>query len=135
MDQADEANGNGEGGSSIDLRKLFMVVRANLWIICLIVGAALALALVITMLMTPHFTATATVQINNQSAQVLSDEQDPSQSEAASAQDTDRFLKTQIAILNSRAIADRVAQRLRLVDNASFYAGMGVPAPKPTRCL
>lgn len=132
MDQADEPNGAGEAGSSIDLRKLFMVVRANLWIICLIVGAALALALVITMLMTPHFTATSTVQINNQSAQVLADDQDPSQSEAASAGDTDRFLKTQIAILNSRAIADRVAQRLRLVDNASFYAGMGVPAPKPT---
>jgi hypothetical protein len=40
MDQADEPNGAGDAGSSIDLRKLFMVVRANLWIICLIVGGA-----------------------------------------------------------------------------------------------
>jgi capsular exopolysaccharide synthesis family protein len=73
------------------------------------------------------------VQINNQSAQVLGDDQqDASLAEAATAQDTDRFLKTQIAILNSRAIAERVAQRLRLIGNPQFYSAMGVPAPKST---
>ncbi|GHC91802.1 GumC family protein [Novosphingobium pokkalii] len=120
-----------EDAPSFDLRKLLMIVRANLLIIGLIVAICVVLAFVITLLMTPRYTAQATVQINNQSAQVLSDEQDPSQSEAASPQDTDRFLKTQIAILNSRAIAERVAQRLRLIGNPSFYNAMGAPAPKP----
>ncbi|NKJ43250.1 capsular exopolysaccharide synthesis family protein [Novosphingobium sp. SG720] len=120
-------------GSKIDVRKILLVIRANLWLIGLIIAGSLALALVFTMLKTPRYTAVATVQINNQSAQVLGDDQqDASQGEVASPQDTDRFLKTQIAILNSRAIAERVAQRLRLTGNPQFYAGMGVPAPKPT---
>lgn len=120
-----------EDTPSFDLRKLLVIIRANLLIIGLIVAICVVLAFVITLLMTPRYTAQATVQINNQSAQVLSDEQDPSQAEAASPQDTDRFLKTQIAILNSRAIAERVAQRLRLIGNPSFYNAMGVRAPKP----
>ncbi|KPF50467.1 exopolysaccharide biosynthesis protein [Novosphingobium sp. AAP1] len=120
-----------EDAPSFDLRKLLMIVRANLLIIGLIVAISVALAFVTTLLMTPRYTAQATVQINNQSAQVLNDQQDPSQSEAASPQDTDRFLKTQVAILNSRAIAERVAQRLRLIGNPSFYNAMGAPAPKP----
>jgi capsular exopolysaccharide synthesis family protein len=130
---ADVADYDDAGSSKIDVRKILLVIRANLWIIGLIVAGSLALALVFTMLKTPRYTAVATVQINNQSAQVLGDDQqDASQAEAATAQDTDRFLKTQIAILNSRAIAERVAQRLRLIGNPQFYAGMGVPAPKPT---
>jgi len=130
---ADVADYDDAGTSKIDVRKILLVIRANLWIIGLIVAGSLALALVFTMLKTPRYTAVATVQINNQSAQVLGDDQqDASQAEAATAQDTDRFLKTQIAILNSRAIAERVAQRLRLIGNPQFYAGMGVPAPKPT---
>lgn len=120
-----------EDAPSFDLRKLLVIIRANLLIIGLIVAICVVLAFVITLLMTPRYTAQATVQINNQSAQVLSDEQDPSQAEAASPQDTDRFLKTQIAILNSRAIAERVAQRLRLIGNPSFYSAMGVRAPRP----
>lgn len=130
---ADLAEYDDDEGSKIDVRKILLVIRANLWLISLIVAGSLMLALVFTMLKTPRYTAVATVQINNQSAQVLGDDQqDASQAEAASAQDTDRFLKTQIAILNSRAIAERVAQRLRLTGNPQFYAGMGVTAPKPT---
>jgi uncharacterized protein involved in exopolysaccharide biosynthesis len=119
----------GANGPSFDIRKVLTVVRANLWLIGLILAVCVALALTLTMLQTPRYTAQVSVQINNQSAQVLADDQDAASGETVAAQDTDRFLKTQIDILGSRGIAERVAQRLRLIGNARFYAAMGVSAP------
>jgi capsular exopolysaccharide synthesis family protein len=115
--------------SSFDIRKLLIALRANLWIIGVIVCAALGLALVVTMLQTPRYTAEATLQINNQPAQVLGSDQEAGQSDVASPLETERFLQTQLDILSSRAMGERVAQRLRLYGNAKFYAGMGVRTP------
>lgn len=120
----------GGAAPSFDVRKVVTVVRANLWLIGLIVAISVALALAVTMLQTPRYTAQVSVQINNQSDQVLSSDQGSTNTaETVSAQDTERFLKTQIDILSSRAMAERVAQRLRLFGNARFYEAMGVSAP------
>ncbi len=114
---------------SFDIREIITIVRANLQVIIIIIAAALALAVIVTLLQTPRYTATTTLQINDQSAQVLGKEDDTQQDPVVASSDTDRFLQTQVEILKSRALAERVAQKLRLFGNAKFYGAMAVPEP------
>ncbi len=110
------------------VRYVLTLVRRNRWVILAILGAALILALIVTMLDTPRYTAATSVQINDQSEEVLGKDLD-TQSEVNKASDVERFLNTQIEILRSRALAERVARRLELVGNQRFYAAMELPAP------
>jgi len=133
------ANGGyGDGGTyadsepSFDIREIISIVRANLLAINLIVVGTLALAVIVTLLQTPRYTADTTLQINDQSAQIFGKQDDTMQDPVVAASDTDRFLQTQVDILKSRALAERVAQKLRLVGNAKFYDAMGVPQPSGT---
>lgn len=123
--------------SSFDLRSLLHVIRANSVFIAIIFAATLAIAVVVTMLMTPQYTAETTVQINDQTAQVLgkSADADTSDSEQSNAMEAERFLETQLEIINSRALAQRVVQRLNLIGNPAFYKSMGkrMPTRNPTR--
>src|SRR3546814_4338215 len=52
------------GGFEIDFRVLWVILRRNLLLIGSIVAAALVLGLVVTMLMTPRYTAQASMQID-----------------------------------------------------------------------
>ena len=118
-----------ERWEAVNLRQLVLIVRANLLVISIIVVVALTIAILLTMLQTPRFTAETTLQINDQSAQILGKQDDISQDPAVSASDTERFLQTQVDILKSRALTERVAQKLRLVGSAKFYEAMGVRRP------
>src|SRR3546814_17399474 len=59
------------GGFEIDFRVLWVILRRNLLLIGSIVAAALVLGLVVTMLMTPRYTAQASMQIDQEADQVL----------------------------------------------------------------
>lgn len=117
--------------TGFDLRYLAALVRSNLWLILGIVAAALAVALVVTLLQTPRYTAVSTIQINDQSARVLGEQDDNSDVTGGNLWDTERFLKTQTDILRSRGLALRVAQSLKLVGSASFHKAQGAPPPVP----
>ncbi len=118
---------NAEEKQGTDLRKLIVIVLGYGKFIGLVIALSLLAALVVTLVTTPRYTASTTVQINNQTAQVLGKTSGMEQDEAevASTADTDRFLQTQMDIIKSRAIAERVAQRLNLVGNAAFYKAVG----------
>lgn len=116
-------------GGLFNPRHLLALLRANALLIAAIVLASLAVALVATLLTTPRYTATTSFQINEQADRVLKEGDDTlSQTDLY---DTDRFIQTQIDILRSRGLAQRVAQSLRLTTDASFYRGMGVEPPGP----
>lgn len=117
----------GAGSLGPFLRHCMALVRRNLWLLVGIVAALLALALVITMLQTPKYTAQTTLEINERSAQILGDELS-SESSEADVWDIDRFLNTQLDILRSRALAERVAQRLDLYSDERFFAAVGEPS-------
>lgn len=110
------------GPMNFDLRYVVSAVRANLWLILAIIGAVLALALAYTLLQTPRYTASASLQINDSSGRILGDEADPGEEQVTGWYDTERFLKTQTDIIKSRGLAQRVAQRLKLVGSDRFYA-------------
>lgn len=116
-------------GPSFDLRFILAVTRRNMLLIGGIIGLALAFTVVLTLLTTPKYTATAKIQINDSSSRVFSEED--AQDEAVGASwDTDRFLKTQTEIISSRSLALRVAQRLNLAGNPVFFAAQEAQAPE-----
>ncbi|WP_374589433.1 GumC family protein [Novosphingobium sp.] len=114
----------------VDLRYILSAIRANLPVIAAIIAAGLTIAVVATLLDTKRYTAIASIQINDQSQRVLGNEVEADQA-ANTGWDTDRFLQTQVDLLQSRTLAERVMKRLRLEGNASFYAQMEAGRPSP----
>ena len=76
----------------IDFRLILAVIRRRQWWIVGTLALAAAVAVLVTSLQTPLYTAQASVQINDQSDRVLSEGEDTGQ--ANNGYDTDRFLKT-----------------------------------------
>lgn len=114
-------------GGAFNLRYIVSTIRANLWLIIAILVASLALAVGYTMLQTPRYIATATIQINDQGDRVLEKGQETMVS--GDGYDTDRFLQTQIDILSSRGLAQRVSESLRLSGDPSFFTGLEAQPP------
>lgn len=87
------------------------------------VTAACVLAgLIITLLMTPKFTATATIEISREANQVTNFQGVERETSVADQE----FYQTQYGLLQSRSLSERVATHLRLVDDPSFYERFGV---------
>jgi succinoglycan biosynthesis transport protein ExoP len=114
--------------SAIDFRYIAAAIRSNMVLIIAIMLSALALSVVGTLLQTPRYTASTTIQINDASSRVLGDKDDLTGA-SSNMYDTDRFLKTQTDIITSRGLAVRVAQRLKLDGNAEFYRAQEVEPP------
>ena len=117
----------GESAISAAIRHVLSAVRRNIWIAVAIVAACVALALIATLLDTPRYAATSSVQINDQVDEVLGAEFE-TQIAPPSDWDTDRFLNTQLDVLRSRALAERVADALGLAAEDRFFDAMEVPA-------
>ncbi|MDE2561275.1 MAG: polysaccharide biosynthesis tyrosine autokinase [Sphingomonadales bacterium] len=126
---ADDEYLYGESRVGFNLRQVLFQVRANIVGISIIVVSCVVLAAIVTMLQTPRYRALATVQINDQSAQVLGNQDDLTQGDQVNNWDVDRFLQTQVDVLRSRSLAERVAAKLRLVGNSKFYQMMGSDQP------
>ncbi len=118
----------GQARAAFDFRYIAAAIRSNLLLIAAIISASVAIAVIATMLDTPRFTAKATVQINDSVNRVLKND-DQAESEIGASYDTDRNLKTQIDILKSRGLAQRVSQKLKLAGNPQFFASQELQAP------
>ncbi|KQY84856.1 hypothetical protein ASD25_07535 [Brevundimonas sp. Root1423] len=83
---------------------------------------ALVLGTTATLLMTPIYTATSTIQIDREAARVLDvDEVQPRESMIQG----EEFFQTQYGILRSRSLAERVIDKLGLASNDAFIQQMG----------
>ena len=127
-DAAESLAGPDSHGVAETLRQIAGIGRRNLRPMLGIVALALVAAAVLTLLTTRAYTAIASVQVNDQSAQVLGKAFE-GENEAIPASDTERFLNTQLEILNSRGIAQRVARRLGLERLRGPAGGRGAPHP------
>ncbi len=106
------------------------IVRANLKLIAGILTAALTLGGMTTLLTPNRYTATAAIQINDHSQPVLGNQAEVDQI-TQKGTDTERFLQTQLGLLQSRALAGRVAEQLDLDRNARFRQQIGGQKPDP----
>lgn len=113
----------GESAISATIRGAIAALRRYMWMALAIAGAAVAVALIVTMLDTPRYSASALVQINDQSDEVLGTKFETSTAQVTDW-DTERFLNTQLDVLRSRALAERVADALDLANDERFFASM-----------
>lgn len=82
---------------------------------------ALVLGVVATLLMTPLYTARATIEIAREADKVVQIQDVRSESSAADLE----FYQTQYGLLRSRSLAEQVARQLKLADDPAFFAMFG----------
>lgn len=109
-------------GFSISLSDIRTMAWRQRWMIGSLMAAGLVIGLIVTLLMTPIFQATATVQIRQENTNIVSG-QDVTPNVPGG--DAGRYLKTQELIIGSRAMAERVVKTLRLDRNDDFLVAMG----------
>lgn len=107
----------GPGEGMIDLRRLWHIVLKRWWILAGSLALMLVLGVVVTLLSTPIYRASATLQIDREAAQVVDMEGVLPAENLYSAQE---FYQTQYGLLKSRSLAQRVVAGLGLADDPLF---------------
>ncbi len=106
-----------EAESTPLLQQYLRIARRWRFVILGCVVACLLIGLIATLLMTPRYTAVTTIEIARESSKVTGFE---GVERETSAMDQE-FYQTQYSLLRSRALAERVATQLRLVDDPRFF--------------
>ncbi len=116
------------GGEAMPIiRQYLRMARRWRYVILGAVTTCVILGLVITLLMTPKYTAIATIEISRESNQVTNFQGVERETSVADQE----FYQTQYGLLQSRMLAERVATQLRLIDDKSFFQLFGVNQNKP----
>jgi polysaccharide biosynthesis transport protein len=100
------------------IRQYLRIVMRWRYVILGVTVACVLLGLIVTLLMTPRYTAIATVEISRDSSKVT-DFQGVDRETSIADQE---FYQTQYGLLRSRSLSERVANQLRLVDDPKFFA-------------
>ncbi|MGN6619987.1 MAG: GumC family protein, partial [Sphingomonas sp.] len=109
------------------LRQYLRIALRWRYVILGSVAVCFILGLIITLLMTPKYTADSTLEISRESDQVTNFQ--GVQPEASVADQ--EFYQTQYGLLKSRSLSERVAVQLNFVDDPKFFDLFGVPKNKP----
>lgn len=109
--------------ANVDLVRYLRTALKHRWIILGTVLVALVIGVAATLLSTRIYTASATIQIDRQAAQVLEGaEVTPVESMIAG----EEFFQTQYGLLRSRTLAERVVDSLGLASSDAFLEQMEV---------
>ncbi len=98
----------------LDFPTLMRILHHWRWLVLGAIGVGLAGAILVTLLTTPVYRASVTLEANPPSV-AISDEQSRQQDSQAS--NTFDFVATQVGLLESRAVSERTAQDLNLANN------------------
>lgn len=115
----------------IDLRKIWSAIWRHRLMVMSIIAVTLALGVLALFLVHPVYRASSSVEIEDQASKVLGTED--AQPLGAGGQDPDRLLQTQIDILKSRSLAERVADGLNLAGDDRFLLAEGVQPKEAIR--
>lgn len=111
----------------IDLHQVLAALRRNLVWVAVIVTTFMIMGVVISMLIVPRYVATASVLIEQQADQII---ENSDVTPTDGYQDVTRFLNTQIDVIKSRALAERVMEALNLASSPRFYEAVGAEMPE-----
>ncbi|UVO50917.1 polysaccharide biosynthesis tyrosine autokinase [Sphingomonas sp. SUN019] len=109
------------------IRQYLRIAMRWRYVILGAVVTSVLLGLIVTLLMTPKYTAETTVEISRESDKVTNFQ---GVEQEASVADQE-FYQTQYGLLQSRSLAERVASQLRLVDDPKFFELFGVQDDGP----
>lgn len=111
------------GDDLIDLRQLVRVFRRRMPVFFAVALAVFALVVIITMQMTPQYTATASVIIDPRRAQVIDIE-----AVLTGVGSDAQALDTEVQLIQSRSMAQSVVRSLDLMADPEFNAELGDPS-------
>lgn len=109
------------------IRQYLQIARRWRYVIIGTAAAFAMLGLIVTLLMTPKYTATSTIEISRDSNKVT----DFQSVERDAGMADQEFYQTQYGLLRSRSLSERVATQLRLIDDKSFFEAFGQPDSDP----
>jgi polysaccharide biosynthesis transport protein len=102
--------------------KYWRVARRWYRVILSILVVSMVIGAVVTLLMTPKYTATATIEIARQQDKIVQVQDVRQESNSLDLE----FYQTQYALLTSRSLAERVVADLKLTDDNEFFRVMGI---------
>lgn len=106
--------GDAGTGRELSLSLLWRVAVEWRWLILAAVGTGIAAAVLITLLTPLKYRSTTSLQLNPPTVQVLDDDKGGRQNTGTSDVN---FIGTQLGLISSQAVAERVAQDLNLANN------------------
>ncbi len=101
------------GKKDLDFFEYWQIIRKRKWILSSFTAVLVVLAIVVSLLSTPLFQATTTVLIDDPGASVLTI-QDLLSSSGYSSDVLGTYFKTQLKILQSRSLVERVVKKMNL---------------------
>ncbi|PNU04168.1 hypothetical protein A8V01_05550 [Novosphingobium guangzhouense] len=115
-----------DSGLEVNFKKYIAIIRRNAVLMAATAASVVVLGVIVTMLITPEYDAQAQVLVQDQADQIIegSDLQ-----RAGASWDTDRFLQTQVGILQSRSLARRVIEAGGFDRDAGFFDAVGSSMP------
>lgn len=104
------------GIAGINVNDLLRIILKWRWLIAGVTLACVLAAVTISLLITPVYRGTVTLEINREPTRILSTNED---AEPNRGNDVD-FISTQVGLLKSRSLAERVARTLNLGSDEQF---------------
>jgi capsular exopolysaccharide synthesis family protein len=104
--------------SRFDINEIWRIVAKWWWLIAGIAVACLLAAIVISLMITPLYRAQSTIEVKPEGVQVVGKEIGEVQPPSANSRE---FLNTQVGLLKSRSLAERVARSTNLANNEALF--------------
>jgi capsular exopolysaccharide synthesis family protein len=101
------------------LRRYWRIFFKHRWVIAGAVGTCLAIAIIVSLLMKPQYTATVRIQVAREAAKIVDMQQVESEQSGGT---TIEFYQTQYALLKSRSLSEAVVRDLGLANNPAFLS-------------
>ena len=112
---------NLDKGKDADIRDTWRVIVKRKWVIAIFTSTVIFLISVFSFLVTPKFRAKTTLLVEDESSRILSID-DTFGFQPQLFRDM-RFYNTQLQLLNSESLAERVARKMNLLTNPEFGSG------------
>jgi succinoglycan biosynthesis transport protein ExoP len=119
-------DGSPRDGGAFDLASLIRIANEWRWLILGAVALGIAAAIIVTLLTKPQYRAWVTLEVNPPTVEIL----DQKNHETSAAPSLFDFVATQVGLLSSRTLAERVAQDLNLASNRDFVGTDGDAATR-----
>ena len=103
-------------GTTLDFSRLLRILKEWKWLIAGAAALGLALAVLATLLTTPLYRSTVTMEVNPPRVEIM----DEKSQAVSSGMSSWEFVATQLGLLKSRSLAERVAEDLNLANNPQF---------------
>lgn len=104
-----------------DIASLERAVRAWKWVILGAIALGAAIALIVTLLTTPQYRAKVTLEVSPPAVEIM----DEKSRQGSSTPDLWLSIATQVGLLSSRSVSERVVQDLNLANNRNFVGSEG----------